>query len=123
MRAGRVNILGTLLILALTVAGIWLYTFGPYYWNKRVMDQVVKSSALYWKDLGQARAQKQLHEELVNRDVPMYIQDKDCKFNEEVGKKRVVCEWTVQENWPFTKWTKTMHFLSEAVIYPDGIVQ
>jgi hypothetical protein len=124
MRSGRVNVIGILIVLALAVAGVWCYAFGPYYIHKIKMDRVVKITARCWKDSGLDRCRGQLSEEMVRSEIPEYLDEKDCKFLDGVGGKRTVsCEWSVQENWPFTDYKKTMHFVSEATISPNGVVE
>lgn len=123
MRRGRINIIGIVLAIAAAVGGVWLYRFGPYYWDHRVMDEVVRASARGWKDYGVGKARRQLNQELYNRDVPTYISEDLCSFREEPGKKVVLCEWTVQESWPLIDRVETMHFVSKATLYPSGRVE
>ena len=114
MRAGRINVIGVLLVLALAVGAAWLFTFGPYYWDHKKMDEVVKASARSWEGYSKEKAIQAMKSEMYNRDVPTYLSVEDCDFIEQGDRKTVYCEWTVQETWPLIGRRETMHFISEA---------
>lgn len=123
-RSGKVNFIGVVMVILLVVGGVWCYTFLPFYWHHRKMNEIVKSAALYWKDLGIDRGKRQLKERLYSDEIPPYISESDCQFNEGHGKTRTVtCEWTVEEKWPVVGHTKRMSFVSESTIHADGVVE
>ncbi len=123
MRRGRVQVMSVILVAGICYGILCAWRFVPYYWDQRVMKEVVKIVGLYWKDLGKNKAVQMLAQEMYNRDVPTYIEEDDCEFREEVGQRRVYCEWTVTDNWPLLGRTRTMHFVVEALVLPSGVVQ
>jgi len=122
MRSGRSNFLNFLLLLASVVGGAWLWRFGPYYWDKQEMDGVVKGAARSWKDMGEGYARNRLSEDMYNRDLPTYLKEEMCRFDEVGAQKIITCEWVVQVAWPVIGKEQTLHFVSTATVNSAGFV-
>lgn len=122
MRAGRINVLGILILAVVAVAGAYAWTFGPYYLDHQKMNDVVRATALAWQDRGEDFARQRFQEELVNRDVPTYLNERTCDFIEHAGTYRVSCEWTVQQAWPLIGRIESIEFVSSAARNEHGWV-
>ena len=93
MRSGKINFIGILIVLVGTVGGVWLWRFGPYHYDHWEMNEVVKSAARTWKDLGESHARGRLLDEMKTRDLPTYLTEEMCSFTELGSRKTVTCEW------------------------------
>ncbi len=122
MRAGKINIVGILIILALIIGGVFAYTFGPYYWDSVTMKEVARNTALTYQDRGKAKGLERLTQELYQRDIPDYIVEKDCKFSNRGQTFIVTCAWAVDVSWPFTSISRHMSFEVEAKRGPHGFI-
>lgn len=122
MRAGKINIMGVILVLALVVGGVFLHTFGPYYWDAVNMREVVQVTAITFQERGKKHAVERLTQELYHRDIPEYIQESHCKLTEHGKIFEVRCAWEVQQAWPFTSIYRTMSFEAEAKRGPSGFI-
>lgn len=123
MRAGRINLIGIVLAVALIFGGVWAYTFLPYKFDHLQMNECVKGAARSWHQMSVVDAKRRLSDEMYNRDVPDYIQEDMCEFKEEVATKTVRCEWNVIVVWPIVGKEKPLHYVSEATLYSDGRVR
>ncbi len=122
MRAGKINIVGILIVLALIVGALFLHTFGPYYWDAVNMKEVVQNTAITYQDRGREKGLQRLTQELYQRDIPDYILENDCKLSSERQIFTVRCAWDIQVAWPFTEIYRTMSFDVEARRGPNGWV-
>ncbi len=122
MRAGKINIVGILLVLALVVGGLYVHAFGPYYWDAVNMDEVVRNVCITYQDRGMNYAKERLTRELYQRDIPDYIQESHCRLSHRGEIFEVDCTWEVQVAWPFTEIYRTMSFQRTAKRGPGGWV-
>jgi hypothetical protein len=122
MRAGKINIVGILIVLALAAGGVFLYTFGPYYWDAVNMNEVVRNTAITYQDRGKGRAELRLTQELEQREIPLYITEDDCKLSSRGQVFEVKCSWVVEQAWPFTDVVRVMEFEKVAKRGPTGFI-
>ncbi len=122
MRAGKINIVGILIVLALIVGGLFLHTFGPYYWDAVNMKEVVRNTSITYQDRGKAKGLERLTQELYQRDIPDYIVEDDCKLSSRGQTFTVTCAWQVEVAWPFTSITRVMDFDVEAKRGAHGFI-
>ncbi len=123
MRAGKINIVTVLLVAVVGFAGVFAYTFGPYYLDYMSMDEVARNTALTYSEWGKTKGEQRLTQELYNRDIPDYIVEKDCKFSKKGEEFTVTCIWDVEKNWPFTSKVRAMHFEVSATYGPMGFIK
>ncbi len=122
MRAGKINIVGVVLVLALIIGAIFLHTFGPYYWDAVNMKEVAQNPSITYAERGKDRAMDRLTQELYQRDIPDYIVEDDCKLSNRGEVFTVRCAWDVEVAWPFTTVTRVMSFETEAKRGPSGFL-
>jgi hypothetical protein len=120
MRAGRVNVIGILIVLALVVGAVFLHTFGPYYWDAFAMGEVVKNAAITCQDRDEDKGKERLTQELYQRDIPDYIVESDCRIDRRGDTCTVKCAWTVSVEWPLTDVARVMSFEQHATRGPAG---
>lgn len=122
MRSGKINWIGVIIFLLLAFAGIFIWTFGPYYWDSQKMDSIVRMTVMTWQDLGEMKARKKLDDELYNQDIPDYITPNDCKFTQIGQEYTVSCSWYVEVAWPFTNIYRRMEFERSVTRDPRGFL-
>ena len=122
MRAGKINIIGILIVAALIVGGVFLHTFGGYYWDAVNMKEVVRNTSMTYQERGKDRAYDRLTQELYQRDIPAYIVEDFCKMSKRGKIFSVRCTWEVDVAWPFTSVYRHMSFDVEAKRGPTGFV-
>jgi hypothetical protein len=122
MRAGKINIVAILILVALVIGALFLHTFGPYYWDAINMKEVVRNSALTYQDRGKEKGLERLTQELYQRDIPDYIVEDDCRLENRGEIFTVRCAWTVSQDWPFTSIAREMSFDVEAKRGPSGFI-
>jgi hypothetical protein len=122
MRAGKINIVAILIVLALVVGAAFLHTFGPYYWDAVNMKEVVRNTALTYQDRGREKGLERLTQELYQRDIPDYIVEDDCELESYDRMFTVRCAWSVSVEWPFTSISRVMSFDVQAKRGPNGFV-
>lgn len=120
MRAGKVNVIGVILILALLIGLVFLHTFGPYYWDDISMGEVVKNTALSCQDRDEQAGHVRLTQELAAHEIPTYIEERDCSINRRGEDCTVRCAWTVAVSWPFTDIQRELSFERQATRGPHS---
>ena len=123
MRSGKINVIGVIIVIVLAIAGIWAYTFGPYYWDAVHMKEVVQATCLTFQDRGEPKALGRLTSELYKREIPEYIVEDDCRLDKRRDVYTVTCSYVVEENWPFTSKTQVMEFNIVASRGPHGWIE
>lgn len=123
MRSGKINIIGILMVVAGTIGGVWLWRFGPYYYDHWEMNEVVKSAARTWKDLGVSHGRGRLLDEMKTRDLPTYLTEDMCNFTELGSRKTVTCEWRVDVAWPLIDRVEKLSFVSTATVNEQGYLE
>ena len=98
-----------LLGVGVAVGGVWL--FGPYYYDAFVMRDITVRSALEWHHSeSKEEGKKHLVKLLYGREIPDYINEKHCEFNEWESIREVTCEWQVDVMIPWTDRYETLDF-------------
>ncbi len=111
MRRARINIVTVLLILVLGAVGIFAWLFGPYYWDKQVMNEVARTSALEWYATeNRQKGMSRLGHLLEKRGLSEYIYPNDCTFQEEGELRVVACWWEVDVFYPGSEMYRTLSF-------------
>lgn len=121
-RAGKVGIVGTILLVILAIGGYFANVFVPPYWTHQTMRQVTESVALDWAQLNRAKAERRIGEEFRRQEVPNYIPDDACKLEERGTSKIVTCTWAVDVFYPPTDYYKTLAFTTRCEVDPHGNV-
>ena len=122
MRAGKINVVGILIVLVLVAGAVFVHTFGPYYWDAVNMKEVVRNTSITYQDRGKAKGLERLTQELYTRDIPDYIVETDCKLSSRGQVFTVSCSWAVDVTWPFTSVVRRMEFDVEAKRGPNGFI-
>jgi len=110
-RAGRVNFIGLLMVLASGVIGAGVWIFGPYYYDAFIMRDITVRAALEWHHSeSKQEGKKHLVKLLYSREIPDYIDEKHCGFNEWENIREVSCDWQVDVMIPGTDRYETLEF-------------
>ena len=109
-RRGRVQFLTIVLLLAASVAGYFLYTFGPYQLDYLNMKEVVKSSALAWYAHVEETAARDKFTIAMGEKGIDYITAEDCTWEHREDLYMVSCYWVVDVFYPGTDYFKTLEF-------------
>lgn len=109
-RAGRVNVLGVILVLLLAVGAGWAWLFGPYFWDYQVMREATAAAAREWrstesKDKGAFKLWHRLDNEGMD-----YIFETECSFQQEGTNRMISCAWDVDVYYPGTSYYRTLSF-------------
>ena len=119
-RVGQVVGLVVLALLAGAVVLIGVVT-GPYIRDDLVLDRVVRTVALDWRDFGEEKARSRLQYELDHRSIGMQVGDDDCALESTpAGERAVRCDWGVTLEVPATGLVFPLAFSSHVVIAEDG---
>ncbi len=122
MRSGKINFIAIILVLGLIFGGVFLHSFGAYYWDAEQMKEVARNACFTYQERDESRGLIRLTQELYQRDIPDYIVEDDCDFHERAGKHTVHCHWEVEKKWPFTNIARVMVFDVEAVRDKHGFI-
>ena len=113
LRSGKINFVKIFLLLFVGTFGTYAYGWGPHYWCKYKMDQVVQECLLAWRDKSLKKAEELLPRAMDNHEIPQYVLVKDCKLYEDQGERHMRCEWTIQVKFvPFLDYTEVRTFAS-----------
>lgn len=114
------SLAGAVVLMALTAAA----TLYPYVRDDVVLDRVVRSVALDWRDFDTETARTRLQYELDRRQIGLHVGDEDCALTEDAdGHRAVRCAWTVELAVPLSEQRLPLAFSSEARLTPDGRLQ
>jgi hypothetical protein len=122
VRSGKINFVAVIIVLALIVGGLFLHTFGAYYWDAMHMKEVARNACFTFQERDESKGLQRLTQELYQREIPDYIVEDDCDFIKKHGKHTVRCYWEVEKAWPFTNITRVMAFEVEATRDKHGFI-
>lgn len=112
-RSGKINFVKIFLLLALGGGGSYAYAWGPHFWCRYKMDQVVQECLLTWRDRSLKKAEEQLPKAMDDHEIPQYVLVKDCQFYEDKGERHLRCEWTISVQFvPFLDYKQVRTFAS-----------
>ena len=109
-RAGRVQFLTLVLVLAVAVGGFFSWLFVPYYIDYMNMKEVVKSSALAWYAHLEEHAAREKFRISMNEKGIDYITAEDCLWQKQGEFYSVSCYWVVDVYYPGTDYFKTLEY-------------
>ena len=116
--AGRLGLL--LIFLALTPVVATGAVLSPYVKDDLVLDRVVRTVALDWRDFGKDTAKTRLEYELDRQGIGMQVTDDDCTLTEDGVNKVVQCRWQAAFVVPGVIEPMVLPFASRATIAENG---
>ena len=93
-RAGRSSVANLFLLLGLLALGGAVYLWLPGWWDFQEMREIGRLVVTDWHVQDRLKAgQDRYQQELEERQMPYYIPDKACGFEESAGSRRMKCSW------------------------------
>lgn len=113
-RSGKVSIVSLLLLVAALAGGVAVNMLYEPYITYFKMKEITKSVLLDWHGLNLSKGKRRLPEEFVRQEIPEYITEDNCTFEDAPPEKIFHCEWEVDAYYPFSDYYKTLRFRTYA---------
>ena len=124
MRAQRGKVAGILIFGILFCLGYSVILFGPPQWSYRMMKKIAKDSALTYRTSGSLQSAKQKYLlGLDKEDIPTYVAESACMFQEGSSKFTIDCEWVAPITIPILEMDVSKLYKFRMHIDRDGVVE